>query len=128
MSRITSHEELDVYQMALSVATDIFNASQEFPAEELHSLVEPIRNCSRMVCASISEAWRKRRTIEAFVSSLNEAEAKAGETQSWIRIASECGYLRNETTEQLMQECDHVIGKLVRLISNPEPWIIRRKP
>ena len=127
MCRITSHEELEVYQKALAVSKKIFEESKAFPGEEMASLTEPFRGSSRLVCAHISEAWRKRRSVETFVVYLNKAEAKAAETQSWIRIAVECGYISSQTAELMMQECDHVIGKLVRLISNPEPWIIRQK-
>jgi len=45
------------------------------------------------VCSNIGEAWRKRRYEAAFVSKLNDAEAEAAETQTWIRFAVECNYV-----------------------------------
>jgi four helix bundle protein len=127
MSRIQSHEDLDVYRIAFAASNRIFEESKAFPNEEAHSLTQDIRGCSRLVCTKIAEAWRRRRSIETFVDGLSEAEANAGQTQSWISIANQCGYIPDETAESLIREYDHVLGKLVRLIASPEPWIIRKR-
>ena len=42
MSRIQSHEELDVYQLAFEAATRIFEVSKGFPREETYSLTDQI--------------------------------------------------------------------------------------
>ena len=124
---IQSHEELDVYQLAFKAAMRIFEVSRGFPREEVYSLTDQIRRSSRSVCSNIAEAWRKRRYEAAFVSKLNDAESEAAETQVWIRFAVECGYLSKELGQELYQTYDHIIGKLVNMIFNPAPWILRRK-
>jgi len=126
MSRIQSHEELDVYQMAFKAAMRIFEVSKTFPREETFSLTDQIRRSSRSVCTNIAEAWRKRRYEAAFVSKLNDAESEAAETQVWIRFAVECGYLSEELGQGLYQEYDYIIGKLVNMIVNPAPWLLKR--
>ena len=93
MSRIQSHEELDVYRLAFEAAMRIFEVSKGFPREETYALTDQIRRSSRSVCSNIAEAWRKRRYEAAFVSKLNDAESEAAETQTWLRFAVECGYL-----------------------------------
>ena len=124
---IQSHEELDVYQLAFKAAMRIFEVSRGFPREEVYSLTDQIRRSSRSVCSNIAEAWRKRRYEAAFVSKLNDAESEAAETQVWIRFAVECGYLSKESGQELYQTYDHIIGKLVNMIFNPAPWVLRRK-
>ena len=124
---IQSHEELEVYQLAFKTAMRIFEVSKEFPREETYSLTDQIRRSSRSVCANISEGWRKRRYEAAFVSKLNDSESEAAETQTWIRFAVKCGYLANEVGQELQQTYDHIIGKLVNMIINPSPWIIKNK-
>ncbi len=122
---IKTHEELDVYRMAFESAMRIFEFSKAFPREETYSLTDQIRRSSRSVCSNIAAAWRKRRYEAAFVSKLSDAESEAGETQVWIRFAVECGYLSRETGDELHQTYDNVIGKIVNMIKNPSPWIIR---
>jgi four helix bundle protein len=123
---IQSHEELEVYKMAFRAAMRVFELSKSFPSEERFSLTDQIRRASRSVCTNIAEAWRKRRYEAAFVSKLNDAEAEAAETQTWLRFAVECGYLSAEVGEELHQTDDHIIGKLVNMIVNPQPWLIPR--
>ena len=124
MARITSHEELEVYQLAFSAAMEIYEISKHFPKEETYSLTDQIRRSSRAVCSNLAEAWRKRRYETAFVSKLNDAEAEAAETETWLRFSHECGYLTDELTNELNTTYDHVIGKLVNMMNKPTPWIV----
>jgi four helix bundle protein len=126
VSKIQSHEELEVYDLAFKAAMKIFELSKRFPREEVYALTDQIRRSSRSVCSNLAEAWRKRRYEAAFVSKLNDAESEAGETQTWIRFAIECGYFSKEVGHELYQTYDHIIGKLVNMIINPTPWILRK--
>lgn len=103
----------------------IFEATKGFPAEERYSLVDQMRRSSRSVCANIAEAWRKRRYPNAFVSKLNDAEAEAAETEVWLEIALRCGYLEQPKAATLEQNYEHILGKVVTMITHPEQWIIR---
>jgi four helix bundle protein len=124
---IQSHEELDAYKLAFEAAMRIFEITKRFPREETYSLTDQIRRSSRSVCANIAEAWRKRRYEAAFVCKLNDAETEAAETQTRLRFAVECDYLSSEVTQELQQTYDHVIGKLVKMIVNPKPWLLTRR-
>ena len=96
--------------------------TKSFPMEERYSLTDQIRRSSRSVCANIAEAWRKRRHHANWVSKLSDSEAEAGETQTWIQFAIECGYLKREIGDELHNEYDAVIGMLVNMIRRPENW------
>ena len=76
------------------------------------------------VCANLAEAWRKRRYEASFLSKLNDAEAEAAEVQVWLQFAGECRYLPMDVVAHLDAEYDKVVGMLVKLISNPEPWLL----
>ena len=124
---IRSHEELEVYRLAFEGAMEIFEVSKGFPREETYSLTDQMRRSSRSVCANLAEAWRKRRYEAAFVSKLSDAEAEAAETQTWIRSAIRCKYLTEPKGEELHRTYDHVIGKLVNIIRNPKPWLLKKR-
>lgn len=125
---IQSHFELDVYKLAFEGAMAIFRLSKEFPKEERYSLTDQIRKSSRSVCACIVEAWRKRRYEAAFVAKLNDAESEAAETQTWLHFTVECEYLNKEKAKELYKQYDQIIGKIVRMIANPKPWLMLRRP
>ncbi|MCX6348373.1 MAG: four helix bundle protein [Candidatus Aureabacteria bacterium] len=124
---IQRHTELAVYRLSFDLAMDIFELSKKFPRDERYSLTDQIRRASRAVSAIIAEAWRKRRYEASFVNKLNDAEAEAAETQSWLEFAVKCGYMDREIAKKLYQGYDDVIGKLVNMISRPRPWILPRK-
>lgn len=123
--KITRHTELKVYQRAFDAAMRVFAMSKTFPKEETYSLTDQVRRSSRSVCANITEAWRKRRYEAAFVSKLNDAEAEAAETQTWLQFAVECEYLDREDAAQLYREYDEIIAMLVAMIREPDKWTIR---
>ena len=125
MTTIRHFRELEVYLLARAGALRIFETSKSFPIEERYSLTDQIRRSSRSVCANIAEAWRKRRYPNAFISKLSDAEAEAAETQVWLEFALRCGYIDQTLFDELDQVYDHIQGKLVNMMSNPEQWKIR---
>jgi four helix bundle protein len=121
---IRSHRDLQVYQLAFQASMDVFRLTRGFPVEECYSLVDQIRRSSRSVSANIAEAWRKRRYEGSFVLKLNDAEAEAAETQAWLEYAVECGYADKTVARELYRSYDHILGKLVRMLNNPTPWLL----
>ena len=122
---VVRHEQLEVYEIAFRAANAIFELTKSFPPEERYSLTDQIRKSSRSVCANIAEGWRKRRYRAAFQSALNIAEAEAAETQTWLRFGVTCGYVGDSTGVELTGTYDQVIGKLVVMINNPWPWLLK---
>jgi four helix bundle protein len=124
---IKSHTELEVYQLAFDASMKIFELSKQFPTEERYSLTDQIRRSSRSVCANLAEAWRKRRYEGSFLLRLNDSESEAAETQTWLNFAVKCNYVDIETARELYRTYDNILGKLVNMISNPDPWLIPHK-
>ncbi len=89
-------------------------------------LTDQIRRSSRSVCANLAEAWRKRRYEAAFIAKLNDSEAEAAETQTWLKFAVKCNYLDVETGRELYGTYNRALGILVTIINNPSPWLIKR--
>jgi four helix bundle protein len=127
MGNIRSHRELKVWQDAMDAAMEIFEVSKLFPYEEKYSLTDQIRRSSRSVAANIAEAWRKRRYEAAFRSKLNDSNAEACETQTWIEIALRCGYLESNTAARLDQYFEQINGKLVVMIRDSKKWTLRKQ-
>lgn len=121
----TRHTDLDVYSQAFTAAKEVFDLSKSFPKEERYSLTDQLRRSSRSVCANLAEAWRKRRYRAAFVCKLNDSEAEAAETQTWLQFAVECGYLDRTAARRLYREYDSIIAMLVRMIDDAASWILK---
>lgn len=102
----------------------IFEISKSFPKEETYSLTDQIRRSSRSVPANISEAWRKRRYVAAFISKLNDAEGEAAETQTWLEFAVRSDYIDRDLAKDLFLEYEEIISMLVAMANNPDKWIL----
>jgi four helix bundle protein len=122
MTKIITHKELKVYQLAFEAAMEIFNISKGFPKEETYSLTDQIRRSSRSVAANLAEGFRKRRYPKHFISKLTDCEAEAAETQVWLDFAEASGYIDTETHNKLFDKYDHIISMLVLMESKPENW------
>ena len=120
--RIRTHRELEVYREAFDAAMKIFEMSKLFPVDERYSLTDQIRRSSRSVCANIAEAFMRRRYPKSFVSRLNDAEAEAAETQTWLEFASKCGYVDAHITDKNVGVYDGIIGRLVVMSNQPDNW------
>jgi four helix bundle protein len=124
MNIIKSHRELEVYKLAFRLAMEIFELSKAFPKEEKYSLTDQIRRSSRSVAANLAEGFRKRRYEKAFVAKLSDSEGEAAETQTWLDFSLECQYITQEKYNDLNQQYEHVIGKIVNMLKSPEKWSI----
>ena len=120
---IHTYQELQVYQLAFDCSTEIFHLSRSFPKDETTLLTHQSLAASRSVCASIAEAWGKRRYRKAFVAKLSDAQAEAAEMQTWIQVAIRCGYLGGEVGQELFGRYGLIFAALDRLIENAAVWV-----
>jgi len=103
--------DLLAYKKAFELAMEIFEVSKKFPKEETYSLTDQIRRCSRSVCTSIAEAYRKRRYSLHFISKTSDGDMENSETQVWLDFAKACQYLKKEECKGLISKSLE-IGKL----------------
>jgi len=101
-----------VYQKARNAARDIFQLSKTFPRDEMYSLTDQVRRSSRSVGAQIAEAWGERAYERHFVSKLTDADSEQLESQHWIDVAFDCGYLTKEQQTPLLALFSE-IGKML---------------
>ncbi len=122
---LRGHRDLKVYQLAYSLAMEIFHESKAFPKEEKYSLTDQIRRSSRSVASNIAEAFRKRRYPNMFISKLFDSDAEATETQVWLDFSLDCGYLSKERHEQLVRGYEEVGKMLGSMIATPEKFKLK---
>ena len=119
------HRDLKVYQLAYSLAMEIYNLSKSFPKEETYSLTDQIRRSSRSVAVNIAEGFRKRQYPKMFVNKLSDSDGEATETQAWLDFARDCGYLSNENHDRLIEKFEEVGRMLGSMMANPEKFLPR---
>lgn len=124
---VRTYKDLDVYRRARKLAFKVFQASRRFPREETYSLTDQVRRSSRAIGAQIAEAWAKRNYERHFVSKLTDADAENLETQHWIEVAYDCGYLSPEDRGLFLSDLiaiGSMIGGMIRkapVFCSPRP-------
>ncbi|MCX8491525.1 MAG: four helix bundle protein [Cyclobacteriaceae bacterium] len=112
MEYVESFRDLEVYRFSRLLSKDIFEVTKSFPKEEMYSLTDQVRRSSRSVGAQIAEAWGKRRYEKHFISKLTDGDGEQLETQHWIDVALDCGYLHKDQANELLTRC-FSIGKMI---------------
>ncbi|MYE89172.1 four helix bundle protein [Candidatus Poribacteria bacterium] len=125
--KIQYHWQLDVYQLSVEAAMEIYELSKVFPKEEVYSLTDQIRRASRSISGQIAEGWKRRKYEAVFANKMNEAEGEAAETQVWLEYAVKCGYTGRDDGTRLHKKYDDILGKLINMGNNPEKWVLRSR-
>ncbi len=120
--KYNGYKDLKVFQFAYKLAMDIFEITKSFPKEEKYSLVDRVRRSSRSVPANIAEAWKKRLYFKMFVSKIIDAAGEAGETEVWLDVSKDAGYLLLEKYENLFSGYDEVNRMLYGMIDKHEKF------
>lgn len=118
------YRDLKVFQLSYKLAMDIFEITKTFPKEERFSLTDQIRRSSRSIAANIAEAWKKRIYPKMFVSKLIDATGEAGETEVWLGISKDAGYLPEEKYEELISGYDEVNRMLYGMVEKHKKFCI----
>ncbi len=111
---------LRVYQLAFTLAMEIFDESKKFPTEERYSLTDQIRRASRSVPTNIGEGYRRKQYPKMFVSKMSDADGEGTETQVWIDFAQACGYISEELQMKWREGYEEVGRMLGGMIAHPE--------
>ncbi|MEI6854193.1 MAG: four helix bundle protein [Bacteroidota bacterium] len=118
----TGFRNLLVYQKAFSLAMDIYKASKAFPKDEQFGLISQIRNCSRSVCASIGEGYRKRKYPAHFVSKMTDSDMENSEIQVWLDFALFCEYIPKTMYDDFNARSEEIGRLLNYMIENPDKY------
>jgi four helix bundle protein len=59
--RVSSFEDLEVFQRAYRVSLEIHEQSLRFPKIEQYALADQVRRASKSICANIAEGFAKQR-------------------------------------------------------------------
>ncbi len=119
---MSTFRDLKVYQKAFKLAMDIFNLTKLFPDEEKFGLTSQIRRSTRSVCASIAEAYRKRKYPAHFVSKTTDADMENSETQVWLDFSLSCKYIDKKVYQDFKTRSEEIGKMLNHMVENPEKY------
>jgi len=104
-----------VWQKARVLAKDIYLTTRSFPREEMFSLVQQMRRAAVSILCNVAEG-RGRRTRPDFRHFVLIARGSAFELETLIVIASDVGYIADETAEALAKRAEEIARMLSGLL------------
>ena len=114
MSEINSYRDLLVWQAGVELAAACYQATKQFPRDELYGMTSQIRRASTSIPANIAEG-HGRDSSGHYVQFLKVAQGSVKELETHILVSQRVGLLDVEGGEPLLRRCDE-IGRMLRAL------------
>lgn len=114
--KIESYRELEVWQKAVRLVTEIYRITQTFPKEETYALVSQVRRAATSVPANIAEGWGRNMTKE-YIQFLRIARGSLLELETHLTISKNLDYISSQTLEVMLQRTQEINKMLNALIN-----------
>jgi four helix bundle protein len=114
------HTRLRAFELADQLAIEVYQATKNFPREEMFGLTSQLRRAAVSIASNIVEGCARSSSAE-YVQFLTTAYGSARETDYQISLAHRLDYLDQAGYEQLQSlstETAKVLNGLVRALRN----------
>jgi four helix bundle protein len=103
------------WQLADDLAASVYQATKEFPRDELYGLTSQMRKAAVSVAANIVEG-SSRRSRQEYLQILSVAKASLSEVSYYIHLSKRLTYLSESRASQLDSLCEETARTLYGLI------------
>lgn len=110
-----NYKDLKVWIKSHEITLKIYHLTKGFPKEEIYSLTSQIRRCSSSIPANIAEGCGKS-TNKDFGRYLSIALGSANETEYFLLLSKDLGYLEMGDHQQLEKSINEIKAMLISLI------------
>ncbi|MFH1545502.1 MAG: four helix bundle protein [archaeon] len=107
-------KQLNVWQRAHQFTLDVYKETAQFPANEKYGITSQLRRASSSIAANIAEGTG-RQTNKGFLSFLYISMGSVKECESFLVLAKDLKYLKNE---RLFSDLESIAKMLNRLIKS----------
>ena len=94
MDKITSHKDLKVWQESMTLVTQIYKISEDFPKHEIYGLSSQIRRAAVSIPSNIAEGAGRKGENE-FTRFLYIALGSLSEVETQLEISHRLGYIKD---------------------------------
>jgi four helix bundle protein len=96
---------------AMDMVQEVYEATRDFPKEEIYGLRSQIRRAAVSIPSNIAEG-QGRESVKDFLRHLSIAYGSLCEAETQIVIAGRLGYIKDDASEKLMVRAGEV-GRLI---------------
>lgn len=110
-----SYKDLIAYQKGYELSLGVYNATKDFPREEIYGLISQLRRCTISIPCNIAEGYR-RHSRKEYVQFLYIAHGSCSELETLLALSKDLDYINREDFEALYKLQDDVSRLLRNLI------------
>jgi len=111
-----NYKDLKVWLKAHQFTLSVYVESKSYPKEEIYSLTSQLRRAAYSMPANIAEGCGKNTQMD-FAKYLNIALGSANESEYFILLSKDLGYLAIDKYEILTNLINEIKAMLIALIS-----------
>ena len=118
MARIDSYQQLEVWQKAVTLVTEVYQVTRTFPREEIYGLTSQLRRAAVSIPANIAEGWG-RNTTRDYIQFLRVARGSLLELETHLVIAGNLELIdpsAQERLDQRTQEINRMLNGLIKSV------------
>jgi four helix bundle protein len=119
---VKSYKDLIVWQKSMDLVQMVYQATKEFPREELYGLTNQLRRAAISVPSNIAEGHARKSTAE-FRNFLSIARGSLAEVETQLLIAQRLSYINKQRLEAILSiqvEVNKMTNALIsKLIPRP---------
>ena len=116
---IESYKDLDVWQVAMTLAQESYLLTARFPKDEMYGMSAQIRRAAVSIPANIAEGYGRDQT-GSFVQFLRIAQGSARELETHLILAERIQLVGQQAVAPLQELCERVSKMLRSLIRSLE--------
>ena len=99
--QVKSYKDLTVWQKAMDLVVMVYQATRDFPREELYGLTNQLRRAAVSIPSNIAEGQARNSTAE-FRNFLSIARGSLAEVETQLLIAERLNYLGSEKLREIL--------------------------
>ena len=107
MEHAKTFKDLIVWQKAHSFVLSVYNATQDFPKEELYGLTSQVRRAAISIASNIAEGFRKKTNADK-LRFYNISQGSLEECIYYVILSFDLGYISIEKKNQLSESAEEV--------------------
>ncbi len=115
MNQIRSFRDLHVWQKSMTLVTDLYRLSTDFPKAELYGLTSQIRRAAVSIPSNIAEGYGRNSTAD-YIRFLQIALGSLYELQTQTEIAANLVYISHDMCSKIINESAEIEKMLIALI------------
>lgn len=115
MNKIQNFRDLDIWKMGKALVIEIYNATKQFPKEELFGIVSQMRRSAVSIPSNVAEGFNRFYNKE-YKQFLFTALGSCAELETQVEISNELGYINDTLTSNILEKLDHETRMIRNLI------------